>query len=387
MTLKNETARPQDSLLATYACFSHRSKGRKHSEEDANGDVRTKFQRDVGRITHSYSFRSLQYKTQVFYQPDDFTRTRLTHTLAVSQIARTLARVFKVNEDLTEAIALAHDMGHPPFGHVGEEVLSRLLAESGGFEHNEQSLRTVDLLEFRCSDYPGLNLTYEVREGLAMHKTEYDKPRTSGEFDGLRQPSVEAQIVNIADTIAYRSHDLEDGFALGLISPDDLEKDAPELWKNCLPTASDSSYADLVIGAPRRLIRQLIQDVISESTPLIADSGAQTVEDIRQMDSPIIQLSEKTRLEDGLLGNFLLSRLYLHEFVVKNRKIAEESIPVVFHFLKDHPEHVHSNDTSPLETRICDTICSLTDRAIVNSSSLIAEGKEPEELLERVDYH
>jgi dGTPase len=193
----------EEKYLAPYAMKSSQTKGRKHKEEDH--PYRSCFQRDRDRIIHSTAFRRLEYKTQVFVNHEgDHYRTRLTHTIEVSQISRSLARALRLNEDLTEAIALAHDLGHTPFGHSGEETLNEIMRSSGGFEHNRQSLRVVDLLEERYPDFPGLNLTYEVREGIIKHETVYDKPLPS-EFNPKHCPTLECQVVNLADEIAYTS--------------------------------------------------------------------------------------------------------------------------------------------------------------------------------------
>ncbi len=211
--------------LKPYASFSAKSHGRKHKEPE--DEIRTAFQRDRDRIIHSSAFRRLEYKTQVFvYHEGDYFRTRLTHTIEVAQIARTIARSLGVNEDLTEAVALAHDMGHPPFGHSGEKTLDELLKDDGGFNHNLQSLKIVEELEKKYPNFPGLNLTYEVREGLAKHSTEYDVPGV-GEFAEHPGASLEAQVVDIADEIAYNSHDIDDGLASGMIDEADIASRSP----------------------------------------------------------------------------------------------------------------------------------------------------------------
>ena len=210
-------------VLAPYASLSAASRGRRHSEEP--DEYRTAFQRDRDRILYSTAFRRLQYKTQVYViHEGDAYRTRLTHTLEVMQHARTLARVLRANEDLTEAIALGHDLGHAPFGHGGEEELNRLLAAQGGFEHNRQSLRLVDLLERRYQAFPGLNLSFEVREGLARHATVYDQPALAEEFAATPYPALECQIVNVADQLAFCAHDLDDALRSGLLTLENLQE-------------------------------------------------------------------------------------------------------------------------------------------------------------------
>jgi len=213
--------------LAPYAVKSSESRGREFKE--SKHEYRGCFQRDKDRITYSTAFRRLQYKTQVFvnYEGDHY-RTWLTHTLEVTQIARSLARNLGLNEDLVEAIALAHDIGHTPFGHAGEYALNAIMQKYGGFEHNRHALRIVDYYEEKYPDFKGLNLTWEVREGIIKHSSTYDKPKNES-FSSSKRPSLEGQVVNLADEIAYNNHDLDDGISSGLISPESL--DTIELWK------------------------------------------------------------------------------------------------------------------------------------------------------------
>ncbi|HRZ86814.1 MAG TPA: dNTP triphosphohydrolase, partial [bacterium] len=215
MTLTmNDWYRHEEGCLAPYAQRSKESFGRKHPESEHQ--FRAVYQRDRDRIVHSRAFRRLEYKTQVFVNHEgDHYRTRLTHSLEVASIARTICRALKLNEDLCEAIALAHDLGHSPFGHSGETALAELMAGEGGFEHNMQGLRVVDLLEQKYPDHPGLNLTWEVREGIAKHKSAYDHGDGAA-FDPAKAPSLEAQVVDISDEIAYNCHDVDDGLASGL---------------------------------------------------------------------------------------------------------------------------------------------------------------------------
>ncbi|MCC6798566.1 MAG: dNTP triphosphohydrolase, partial [Anaerolineae bacterium] len=219
----------EEQTLASYALQSGQSKGR--SYPDAEAGYRTAFQRDRDRVLHTTAFRRLEYKTQVFINYEgDYYRTRLTHTLEVAQIGRSLARALGANEDLVEAICLSHDLGHPPFGHSGETVLNKLMEGHGGFDHNKQSFRIVTKLESRYPNWPGLNLTYEVREGIVKHETEYDlSDSAAAGFDPSTRGSLEAQIANVADELAYNAHDLDDGLRSGLISPEQL--DGIELWQ------------------------------------------------------------------------------------------------------------------------------------------------------------
>ncbi len=217
----------EDDSLAGYAMPASQSRGRAH--EEAEHGFRLAFQRDRDRIIHSTAFRRLEYKTQVFVNHEgDYYRTRLTHTMEAAQITRTIARALGLNQDLGEAVALAHDLGHTPFGHAGEDILADLMSEHGGFEHNAQSLRIVEFLERRYPGFPGLNLSYEVREGIVKHSTDYDRPIVLS-YEPSEAPPLEAQIVDLADEIAYNSADIDDGLESGLIRTEDLE--GVPLWE------------------------------------------------------------------------------------------------------------------------------------------------------------
>src|SRR6266850_237399 len=218
------------AALAPYAMRSRDSRGRRHAEPEHA--LRMAFQRDRDRIIHSSAFRRLEYKTQVFVNHEgDYYRTRLTHTMEAAQVTRTLARILGLNEDLAEAVALAHDLGHTPFGHAGERTLDRLMAPHGGFDHNSQSLRIVDVLEERYPAFPGLNLSWEVREGIVKHSTRYDRPQVQ-EFDANLAPCLEAQIVDFADEVAYNAHDIDDGLTSRMLDPDDLR--TVSVWDQAL---------------------------------------------------------------------------------------------------------------------------------------------------------
>ncbi len=218
----------EDKALASYAMKSKDSRGRRFKETEH--PYRSPYQRDRDRIIHSAAFRRLEYKTQVFVNHEgDYYRTRLTHSLEVSQIARTIAKALRLNEELAEALSLAHDLGHTPFGHAGEEILNELMKNHGGFEHNLHTLKIVDELEERYLDFPGLNLTWETREGIVKHRTEYDKTRTPKELEPNLMPTLEAQIVDIADEIAYDNHDIDDGLTSGLI--DETQLNNIEIWR------------------------------------------------------------------------------------------------------------------------------------------------------------
>src|SRR5690242_19965338 len=278
--------------LAPYAQLSGRSRGRKYQEDPP--EWRTQFQRDRDRVIHSRAFRRLEYKTQVFLNgTGDHYRTRLTHTMEVAGISRNIARALRLNEDLTETIALAHDLGHSPFGHKGEAVLDRLMKEHGGFEHNRQSLRIVEELEQKYPLFPGLNLTWEVREGLVKHRTTYDEPAARKGFDRA-SPSLEAQVANLADEIAYYSHDLDDGLDAGLLSEKQLRAEV-RLWDQATRTI-ETSYGPLPDECRRyfviRCITDLqVKDVVTSTETLLDQSGVKTADAVRDQPGSLVEYS------------------------------------------------------------------------------------------------
>jgi dGTPase len=371
--LRNRVAafQVEDAELAPYANKALFSLGRRHPEPDGECELRTAFQRDVCRVLHSAAFRRLQYKTQVFTsRTDDLCRTRLTHTLAVSQIARTIAGALRANADLSEAISLAHDVGHAPFGHQGERVLNKLMAEHGGFEHNAQAVRVVDLLEFRTPEYRGLNLSYEVREGLARHQTEHDAPVADEEFLLYPQPSLEAQIVEVSDVIAYRSHDLEDGLSSRLISPAQLYAESPPLWRRCLPDGWREMSEDEVASiAPRCLIGALVHDVIRHTMHRMANLGIENAEDVRSHSDRVVAFSQSTHDDSTGLGVFLQANLYGHPVIVAQQQRVEGMLAPL---LNDMLDTVRASETGLTQTqtyrRACDAIASMTDRAVEKRS-------------------
>ncbi len=265
----------EEKNLAPYAAKSQSSRGREHPESPHL--YRTEYQRDRERIIHCRAFRRLEYKTQVFINHEgDHYRTRLTHTMEVAQISRAVSRALRLNEDLAESIALAHDLGHTPFGHVGERELNKLLKDYGGFEHNRQSLRVVEILEKRYADFDGLNLTWETREGIIKHSTPYDKPE-SNLFNPQEQPSLEAQIIDIADEIAYNNHDLDDGLSSGLLSFKEVGKlpiwqYAVSIYGKPLPLSEKSQWREII----RTLINILVTDLINTTIDNINSNNIKT---------------------------------------------------------------------------------------------------------------
>jgi len=263
MNIRERLEEIEERNLAPYAIESSQSIGRTlHGNEQ--DDYRVCFQRDRDRVLYSKAFKDLQYKTQVFLISEgDFYRTRLTHTLEVAQHARTLARALRLNEDLCEAISYAHDLGHTPFGHAGEETLNEIMKDDGGFEHNLQSLRVVDILEKRYQDYDGLNLCYETREGIARHETIHDSPEILDEFKQFPMPSLEAQVVNIADPLAYCAHDIEDALNAGYLSMQEIKHSGNHLIDRVLSECRERyrGFEDLdTIKQARLLVRTLIEE-------------------------------------------------------------------------------------------------------------------------------
>ncbi len=355
------------ATLAPYAAKSGQSRGRKYPEDEH--PYRTAFQRDRDRIIHTTAFRRLEYKTQVFVNTEgDYYRTRLTHTLEVAQIARTIARALGANEDLAEAISLAHDLGHTPFGHSGEEALNELMKDRGGFDHNHQSLRIVEELERRYPEFRGLNLTWEVREGMIKHETEYDKSAAVG-YEPEKAATLEAQIVNVADEIAYNSHDLDDGLRAGILHPDMLR--GMELWEELLAALNvpPGTFDELT---RHRLIRKLIgrevTDVVQETSRLLTEHGIRSVDDVRNLGAPIVRFSEELRRKNRALKDFLMRNFYRHYRMVRMSQKAKRMIGDLFHAYMSNPAQLpfsveeRACETGDLACVICDYIAGMTDR-------------------------
>jgi len=356
----------EEQSLAPYGCRSRLSKGRAYPEDEP--DYRTAFQRDRDRILHTTAFRRLEYKTQVFINYEgDYYRTRLTHTLEVAQIGRTIARTLGANEDLLETICLAHDMGHPPFGHSGEMALARLMRDHGGFDHNKQSLRIVTYLERRYPDFPGLNLTWEVREGIVKHESEYDISDAS-EYNPELRGHLEAQIANVADEMAYTAHDLDDGLRSGMISPQMLE--GITLWEILAesvgwrtPLLDDLTRHRLI----RRLIGMEVTDLIQTTDQRLRESGVKSVEDLQRLPYNVISFSEDMHRRNRELKDFLYNNLYRHYRVVRMAVKAERIIDDLFDTYCVEPETLPNHvqgliEERGLERTVCDYIAGMTDR-------------------------
>jgi dGTPase len=320
--------------IAPYAARSSRSRGRRYSETAPR--YRTEFQRDRDRIVHSTAFRRLVYKTQVFVNHEgDLYRTRLTHSLEVAQIARTVARAMRLNEDLVEAISLAHDLGHTPFGHAGQDALNDCMREFGGFEHNLQSLRVVDLLEESYAEFDGLNLTYETREGILKHcsaRHARELGELGARFLERRQPGLEAQLANIADELAYNNHDVDDGLRSGLLSLEQLA--AIPLFEEQLATVRSRfrKVPDGRLGREviRRIIDVLVTDLIEASTDSVMSAAPQHIEDVRTCPRPLIGFSQPFVETQRMLKDFLRTHLYTHPRVQQMTRQANETIHLLF---------------------------------------------------------
>ncbi len=363
----------EDQNLAPYACRSKYSKGRTYAEEEPG--YRTAFQRDRDRILHTTAFRRLEYKTQVFFNYEgDYYRTRLTHTLEVTQIGRTIARALGANEDLLESICLAHDLGHSAFGHSGEVALSRLMKDHGGFDHNKQSLRIVTVLERRYPDFPGLNLTWELREGIVKHESEYDISDASDYNPELRG-HLEAQIANAADELAYTAHDLDDGLRSGMIHPHMLE--GITLWAILMEAVkpdAGSQYNEWDDTTRHQLIRRLIglevSDLVQTTHDRLRDSNVRSVEELQSLPYNVVGFSEDMHRRNRQLKDFLYNNLYRHYRVVRMAVKAERIISDLFNTYCAEPiilpRHVQAQiDAFGLERTVCDYIAGMTDRFAV----------------------
>lgn len=352
--------------LAPYGQRSAQSRGRAYPEPEHA--YRTAFQRDRDRVLHTTAFRRLEYKTQVFvnYEGDHY-RTRLTHTLEVAQIARTLARVLLVNEDLSEAIALAHDLGHTPFGHAGEHVLHEKMLAFGGFNHNTHGLRIIEEFESRYPAFPGLNLTWEVREGIIKHATEYDTPQASDYEPHLRN-SLEGQIINIADEIAYNTHDLDDGLRSGLISARQLSD--IQLWREALrelrlePNGLDTLDRNRII---HYLVNREVTDVVQATELALQRSGVSSPEEVRTYPENLVVFSEAQRALNRELKAFLYESLYRHWRVMRMTAKLTRMVGELFDILVDRPdllppEYQQKAAGSSIQRAVCDYIAGMTDR-------------------------
>lgn len=356
----------ENAYLAPYALKSSDSRGRIHPEPEST--IRTAFHRDRDRIVHTTAFRRLEYKTQVFvYYEGDHYRTRLTHTLEVAQLGRSIARGLGGNEDLTEAICLAHDLGHPPFGHAGERALNGLMDEHGGFNHNTQSYRIVTEIEKRFPQFTGLNLTYETREGMIKHETEYDKSDTS-EYEPDKNASLEAQIANAADEIAYNAHDLEDGLRAELFSIRDLSD--IEIWQAL--TSHIGEKGDIFTKTSRgevirELIGMVVTDVIKTSAVNLERWGIDSPRALQSQKENVVTYSDELGDWIRSLKDFLYQRMYRHYRLMRMQAKAERYLCEIFMAYVSEPRmlptHIQQRlDKASPERVITDYIAGMTDR-------------------------
>ena len=366
--------------LAPWAMKSADTRGRVHPEGETTyrGATRGIYQRDRDRIIHCTAFRRLEYKTQVFvnHEGDNY-RTRLTHTLEVAQISRGIARALRLNEDLTEAVALAHDLGHTPFGHSGEDALHELMKDHGGFEHNTHGLRIIDRLESRYPNFPGLNLSHEIRESVAKHSTRHDSPMPN-EFDRSTRELLEGQAVDAADEIAYNNHDVEDGVRAGIIKPGQLGE--LELWREAAGRA-DEAFRDMghdikATQVITFLIHILTIDLLENSIERIRAAGVESATDVQACGERLIGFSEGTRARKRQLEDFLFENLYRHYRVQRMASKSRRFITELFNAFVEDPGLLSSNNQAKIQDEIaggmseedarhrvvCDYIAGMTDR-------------------------
>ncbi len=362
---REQLERGERQTLAPYAALAAESRGRLHPESESA--YRTAFQKDRDRVVHTSAFRRLEYKTQVFVNYEgDYYRTRLTHTLEVAQVATSIARALGLNEDLAETIALAHDLGHPPFGHAGEKSLNELAANVGGFDHNRQSLRIVTKLERRYPGFPGLNLTWETLEGIMKHETEYDLPDPSWEPDV--QPTLEAQVVNAADEVAYNAHDLDDGLRSGHLKPTAVAT-VPiigELMTRLGLNAErfDSSQRYVLI---RELLGDVITDVVHATDARLTDHGVRSLDDVRRAGKKLLGPSEAMGRQLAELKEFLYANFYFHHRLIRMTHKAHLVLKSIYHAYVETPDMLPPDVVSQvqalgLERAVTDYIAGMTDR-------------------------
>jgi dGTPase len=357
----------EEEVLAPYAMRTRQSQGRRYPEE--SHPFRTLYQRDRDRIVHSTAFRRLMYKTQVLVtQTNDHHRTRLTHTLEVAQISRTIARQLGLNEDLTEAIALAHDLGHPPFGHAGEEALDECMRDHGGFEHNQHGLRIVQQLEYRYADFPGLNLSWEVLEALALHSKRWEAPEVQ-EFVAGGRPLLEAQVVDAADSLAYDTHDLDDALSVGLITPSDLQE--VEFWRRAEEKVRkkhghlgpEQFQATMV----RALINWQVTDLLEGTERRLRQESIATVQDVRRAPEALVVPGPEVRALKAGLEGFLQQRVYRHCRVIRMASKGRRFLQLLFAEFCRRPEQLPERyalraGAGQTQRAVCDYLAGMTDR-------------------------
>lgn len=364
-----------EQALAAYACRSALSRGRAHAE--AESPRRNAFQRDRDRIIHSTAFRRLEYKTQVFVNHEgDHYRTRLTHSIEVAQIARSICRAMRLHEDLAESVALAHDLGHTPFGHSGQDALHAVMKPYGGFEHNRQSLRIVEQLEQRYAQFPGLNLSYETREGIIKHNSPHDVPRNEdlAAYHLHEQATLEAQFGNLADEIAYNNHDIDDGVRAGMLDIEELRTVALFCMHHdqALDEHGTAGVRIQINETVRRMINFMIIDAIEETERRIREAGVESLGDVRRAGAPLVGFSRDVRHMNGELKRFLFQNMYRHYRVVRMAVKAERVIQDLFNAYMERPEMLpagtasvrmrQAGDAAARARVVADYIAGMTDR-------------------------
>jgi dGTPase len=380
---REELEARERAVLAPFAEKSGNSRGRKYAEPSHS--FRTEFQRDRARIIHSRAFRRMEYKTQVFLNgTGDHLRTRLTHSIEVASISRTIARALGLNEDLAEAIALAHDLGHAPFGHSGEEMLSECMRDHGGFDHNRQSVRVVELLEDPYPNFPGLNLTFEVREGLRKHGAFYEmgqliRSQADITLQHYHCPSLEAQVANLADEITYYSHDLDDAVDFEILNARQLEKN--EVWRRSLravlaryPHAREPEMHKLII---REIIDTEVRDLVSTSAKSVADASVLSADEARQQSAPLVRYSDDLFQANRDLRKFLYQNVYYDPRVSEVNRRACEMLRRVFQAYLTDPAKLGETTAKRIEAEglhrtVCDYIAGMTDRYLMEEHARLS---------------
>lgn len=381
-----EWIQPSSQFLVDYACQPSKTRGRLLDEGESSN--RTPFQRDRDRIIHSMAFRRLEYKTQVFVNHEgDHYRTRLTHSLEVAQLARSMARSLNLNEDLAEACALAHDMGHPPFGHAGEEALQEAMASSNGFDHNAQTLRLMMVLEQRYAEFDGLNLTWETLEGIAKHNGPVDNPHptlvTCNELYDLHlstYASAEAQVAALADDIAYHNHDIDDGLRAGLFEVEDLLPlpMVGQIFRDVIKKYPLLSRQRLACEGVRRIINMMVVDLLEETHRNLSNLSLKSVDDIRRQKQAVVDFSSEMQSVHRQLRKFLTERMYRHYKVNRMTSKARRVILQLFEIFNDEPNCLPTEWYRKVEasesdadkmTIIADYISGMTDRYALQEHS------------------
>jgi len=374
LTLQSPQAVADTGGLSALACDPFQSRGRRFAEPPA--PTRNAFQRDRDRIVHSTAFRRLVYKTQVFLNHEgDLFRTRLTHSLEVAQLGRSIARALGLNEDLVEAIALAHDLGHTPFGHAGQDALHECMAEHGGFEHNLQSLRVVDTLEERYPQFDGLNLSFETREGILKHCSRTNAEAIEAQEPGgvarrfidRTQPSLEAQLCNLADAIAYNAHDIDDGVRSGLISLEQMQE-VPLFDRYRLQALAEHPQLQdkprrWLYESTRRMLSDQVYDVIDTTRAAIAEAGVQTADEAR-LAGPLVRFSDEMKTRSGELKKFLFASLYRHPQVMQMMGQAQQAVHELFAAYIAQPQEMRAEFAAREDRHraVADYIAGMTDR-------------------------